>query len=185
MTGDAASGEMATVGATFPYVRRRGSVALVGLSTAVATPPLMATGRLGAGQIARAAKILAELGDAKLFRVIMIHHPPLAPPASRHKRLTDAPEFRRMVARVGAELVVHGHEHLAMRTAIAGPGVAVPVIGVPSASAAPGRSRHPAAYNLYRIEAKSGAFACDVTSRGIGPAGAIAELGHFKLSWSV
>src|SRR4051812_21034683 len=35
---------------TFPFVRRRDPVALIGLSTAVPTPPLMATGRLGEAQ---------------------------------------------------------------------------------------------------------------------------------------
>lgn len=178
MAGDEASG-----GASFPYVRRRGNVALLGFSTAVATPPLMATGRLGADQIARAGALLAKLGAARLFRVIMIHHPPLPPPASRHKRLIDAAEFRSMIAGAGAELVIHGHEHIPMRSSIAGSGATVPVIGVPSASAAAGRSRHAAAYNLYRIGGEAGVFTCEVTSRGLGPGGVI-ELARFELSWT-
>src|SRR5262249_15343867 len=41
-------------GATqFPFVRRRGPLALIGLSSSVATAPLMATGWLGREQIAR------------------------------------------------------------------------------------------------------------------------------------
>jgi 3',5'-cyclic AMP phosphodiesterase CpdA len=177
MTGDAGA-------ASFPYVRRRGPVALVGLSTAVATPPLIATGRLGDAQIARAGAILAELGAARLFRVVMIHHPPLAPPASRHKWLTDAAAFRRAIAAAGAELVIHGHEHVHARAAIPGKGAMVPVIGVPSASAASGRSRDAAAYNLYRIAGEPGAFACEVISRGLGPTGAVVELNRFELSWN-
>jgi len=184
MTGDAAPGGASPVAASFPYVRRRGEVALIGFSTAVATAPLMATGRLGAGQIARAGVILAELAGARLFRVIMIHHPPLAPPSSRHKRLTDGAEFRRMIAGAGAELVIHGHDHIHVRSTIAGKGALVPVIGVPSASAAAGRSRNPAAYNLYRIGGEPGAFTCEVVSRGLGPTGAVTEVGRFDLSWT-
>ena len=35
----------------FPFLRRRGEVALVGMSTAIATPPTFATGRLGKRQL--------------------------------------------------------------------------------------------------------------------------------------
>ena len=40
-----------TAGATFPSLRRRGPLALISVSSAVPTPPLMATGRLGASQL--------------------------------------------------------------------------------------------------------------------------------------
>src|SRR5262245_25012223 len=49
MRGDASSPLAPT--ARFPFVRRRGPVALIGLSTAVPTAPFMATGRLGADQL--------------------------------------------------------------------------------------------------------------------------------------
>src|ERR1700747_3223858 len=39
--------DAAAPGPRFPFVRRRGPLAIIGLSTAVPTPPLMATGRLG------------------------------------------------------------------------------------------------------------------------------------------
>jgi 3',5'-cyclic AMP phosphodiesterase CpdA len=179
MTGDAGTPH----GASFPYVRRRGPVALIGLSTAVATAPLMATGRLGADQIARAAALLAELGAEELFRVVMIHHPPLAPQGSRHKRLIDSAELRHAIANAGAELVIHGHDHVHARVAIPGKGAMVPVIGVPSASAAAGGRHQAAAYNLYRIGGQPGAFSCEVVSRGLAATGAVAEVGRFALSW--
>ena len=50
--------------AEFPFLRRRGPLALIGLSTAVPTPPFMATGRLGAGQIARLAHAARRLRRA-------------------------------------------------------------------------------------------------------------------------
>jgi 3',5'-cyclic AMP phosphodiesterase CpdA len=167
----------------FPYVRRRGAVALIGLSTAVTTSAFMATGQLGGPQIARAQAILAECGAARLFRVVMIHHPPIAAPgSSRHKRLVDAPALCDAIAEAGAELVIHGHHHVHERATIPGPHGDVPVIGVPSASATAGGRHHAAAYNLYRIDGAAGAFTCEVISRGLLPAGAIGERERFVSS---
>ena len=192
MKGDPVPGREAAAG--FPYVRRRAGVALVGLSTAVVTPAFMATGRLGGPQMARAAEILAELGAAGLFRVVMIHHPPGAAPSWPHKRLTDAAAFRRMIAEAGAELLIHGHDHTHALTWLAGKGARVPAVGVPSASVWPRPNPHPlaeerwegmaAAYNLYRIGASTGAFTCEVVSRSLRRTGAVAEIGRYALSWS-
>jgi 3',5'-cyclic AMP phosphodiesterase CpdA len=182
MKGDPLPGREAA--ATFPYMRRRGPVALVGLSTAVVTPAFMATGRLGGPQMARAAEILAELGAAGLFRVVMIHHPPGAAPSWPHKRLTDAAAFRRMIAAAGAELVIHGHDHVHALAWLAGKGARVPAVGVPSASACAGMERDAAAYNLYRIGGSAGAFTCEVVSRSLRPNGAVAEISRYAVSWS-
>jgi 3',5'-cyclic AMP phosphodiesterase CpdA len=167
----------------FPYVRRRGPVALVGVSTAVPTRPFMATGRLGELQIARIAKMLGALRTEGLFRVVMIHHPPL--PAARHKCLTDAVAFQRALADVGAELIIHGHDHVHSLIWIRSRGVRVPVIGVPSASASADAKKRAGAYNLYLIDGRPGAWACEVVSRGLRPSGAVAELNRFRLSWAL
>ena len=168
--------------AGFPFVRRRGPLALIGLSTAVPTPPFMATGRLGETQRAALAETLAALAGEKLFRVVLIHHPPVSE-ARPHKRLTDAAEFLRVIATHGAELVLHGHDHLHMLNWLSGPnGTRVPAVGVPSASAAWGTSKDAAAYNLYAVDGEPGAWTCTMTSRGIGAAGAVAQQRRLKLS---
>src|SRR5271156_3034007 len=46
---------------TFPFLRRRGPLALIGLTSAVPTAPLMATGRLGRAQLDALERILIEL----------------------------------------------------------------------------------------------------------------------------
>jgi len=159
----------------FPYVRRRGPVALIGLSTAVATAPFMATGRLGPNQLATLAPLLDALKAESLFRVILIHHPPVSE-AKAHKRLTDAAGFLSVIAAHGAELLLHGHDHLHMLNWLDGPGgTRVPAVGVPSASAAPGTAHDAAAYNLYRIGGAPGAWTCTMTSRGIAAGGAISQ----------
>ena len=95
-------------------------MALVGLSSGVPKPPFFATGTLGEAQIAKAEKLLADLGREGLCRVVLIHHPPLTT-ESRFKRLTDAAAFQAMIARVGCELVLHGHNHRSEVARIAGP----------------------------------------------------------------
>jgi 3',5'-cyclic AMP phosphodiesterase CpdA len=149
----------------FPFVRRRGRVALIGLSTAVATPLLMASGRLGAEQITRCAEVLAELREQGCYRVVLIHHPPAGERAA-HKRLTDAGALHDVFRGHGAELVLCGHDHIASLSWLDGPRGRIPVVGVPSASAAARGHQVPAAYNLYRIDESAEGFACEVVSRG-------------------
>ena len=168
-------------GETFPYLRRRGPMALIGLSSAIATPPFMATGRLGERQITRMTEMLDALRT--LFRVVMIHHPPIDLPSAYHKRLIDAAGFRQAIGVVGAELIIHGHDHVHALTWLVGNDRHVPVVGVPSASAAPG-TKHAGAYNLYSVDGVPGAWRCEVVSRGLRPSGAVAELSRRALSWS-
>jgi 3',5'-cyclic AMP phosphodiesterase CpdA len=165
----------------FPYLRRRGPLALIGLSTAVSTAPFMATGRLSAPQLARLGETLAALAREKVFRVVLIHHPPISQ-AKSHKRLTDAAEFLRVIGANGAELVLHGHDHLHMLNWLSGPdGARVPAVGVPSASAAWGTSKDAAAYNLYAIDGAPGAWSCEMIARGIGAAGTVMQQRRLKL----
>jgi 3',5'-cyclic AMP phosphodiesterase CpdA len=162
-------------GATFPLLRRRGAVAIVAVNTGVPTPVFMATGRMGAEQAARLAGLLADLKREGLFRVVLIHHPP-AGDVSPRKRLTDAGEFAKIVAAHGAELVLHGHNHLQELHWLDGPAGHVPAVGVPSASGAPGKARNTAAYNLYRIEGAPGAWRCEMEIRGLDADGRVVPL---------
>ena len=139
-------------GETFPFVRRRGGVALIGLSSAVTTGPLAATGALGRAQIAAAAQHLRRLREEGLSRVVMIHHPPHRAGANILRRLVDADAFTSMLAEAGAELVVHGHNHRHSVAWLQGSGRRIPAVGVASASAVPGNKAHQAHWHLYRIE---------------------------------
>jgi 3',5'-cyclic AMP phosphodiesterase CpdA len=150
----------------FPFVRRRGPLALIGLSSGVPTAPFMATGRLGAEQIGRLEALLEEL--AGHCRVVLLHHPPRGLRGDRFKRLTDAADLRAVLRRRGAELVLHGHDHVHALNWLEGPNGLIPALGVPSASAAMTDGRHTdqAAYNLYRIDAGAGAYTCEAVTRG-------------------
>lgn len=151
----------------FPFVRQRGPAALIGVTTAVPTLPFRATGRLGAGQLARLAGLLDELGRAGLFRVVLIHHPPLTRPEWRDRMLVDGEAFIAMLKEHGAELVLHGHEHLDLVRWFETPGSPVATVGVPSASGTVGAKYDAAAYNLYSITGSPGAWRCEMVARGL------------------
>jgi len=158
----------------FPTLRRRGPVALVGLSSGVPKPPLFATGTLGGAQIATAERMLADLGREGLCRVVLIHHPPLT--TEKHfKRLTDAAAFQAMIRRVGCELILHGHNHRSEVSRIAGPDGPVPVIGVTSASAAPDSKYGRARWHLIRITSEATGWQFDVELRALRADGAGCE----------
>ncbi|HSP49028.1 MAG TPA: metallophosphoesterase [Pseudolabrys sp.] len=167
--------------ARFPFARRRRPLGLIGVSTGVPTPPFFATGFIGNEQLAALALTLDELKAEKLFRVVLIHHPPVSD-AARHKRLIDAHILLHVIATHGVELVLHGHDHLHMINWLDGPnGARVPAVGVPSASAAWGMSTDAAAYNLYVIDGAPGAWTCELISRGIGAAGTVMQQRRLKL----
>ena len=161
--GDAMRGDS---GESFPFVRRRGPLALVGLSTALPTLPLAATGRLHGDQLARLGDILAGLGREGLFRVVLIHHPPVKD-THHFRRLVDAKALREVLRKHGAELLLHGHHHEQSLIWIAGPRGNIACVGVPSASGTPDRDDDPAGYNLYEIEGEPGAWRCTAISRGM------------------
>jgi 3',5'-cyclic AMP phosphodiesterase CpdA len=173
------AGDTTLRGDAFPFLRIRGPVALIGVSTAVPTPPFMATGRLGTYQIARMMELLAA--NAAQFRVVLIHHPPHTVPKSHVKRLVDAAAFRKAIAFAGAELVIHGHDHVRSLSYIDAHHGRVPVIGVPSASAALGLDHDPAGYNLYRIDERPGAWTCEVERRGMNGDGAVTTWERFAV----
>jgi 3',5'-cyclic AMP phosphodiesterase CpdA len=151
----------------FPFVRRRGEIALIGVSSAYPCPWWAATGRIGARQLARLARQLEQLGAQSLFRVVLVHHPPIAGMVDGRKRLIDQEAFRAVIERAGAELVLHGHHHRFSHDQLATPGGQAPVLGVPSGSA----RRHPghehASWHLYRISAAPAGWRLEVEVRGL------------------
>lgn len=173
----------------FPYVRRRGQVALIGLNSAVETPLFIAAGELGAAQRQRLAAVLDQLGQEGVFRLVMIHHPPLPGQAREAKALRDAHELSELIARHGAELVIHGHNHLSMQAEVGTR--RTPVIGVPAASMSLGHVREPLArYHVYVISRGDGAgvprWAVRMRSRGLlVPGGPVVGIEDLELTGPV
>ncbi|MEL6436119.1 MAG: metallophosphoesterase [Pseudomonadota bacterium] len=157
----------------FPYTRVRGPVQIIGCSSAVATPAFVAAGRFGAQQAERLAAYLRDGKEHGLFRVVLIHHPPVQGAAKARKRLFGIGRFQSVIEQHGAELVLHGHTHLPQRHMIADN---VPVYGVPAASEAPGGHRPPAAVNIFDIERSRTGFRCTHEEWSVTSVGAMSPL---------
>jgi 3',5'-cyclic AMP phosphodiesterase CpdA len=143
-----------TEGATqWPWVARRDGVAFIGLCSAVPTAPLLASGRLGATQLERLAARLEEEGRAGRMRVVLLHHPLADGAVPARKALSDRRALRAVLARAGAELVLHGHARFARLEAVAGPRSPIPVLCVPSSSALPNRRDEAARWHLVTLPA--------------------------------
>jgi 3',5'-cyclic AMP phosphodiesterase CpdA len=166
---------------TFPFLRRRGPLALIGVSSAVPTPPLMATGWLGQAQLDALDRILSELSAEQAFRVLLIHHPLRSEKGSRHKRLTDSEEVLALLKRHGVELILHGHDHIHSTMWFDGPRGRIPAIGVPSASAVAHGHYPAAAWNLFSIERDGEKWRCEQTVRGFGDGMQVQELRRARL----
>jgi 3',5'-cyclic AMP phosphodiesterase CpdA len=161
----------------FPFVRRRGPTALVGLSTAIPTAPFVAAGKLGPDQLQQLGERLADLAAKGAFRVVLLHHPPAPFSGDRLRKLIDAAAFRDVLREHGAELVLHGHSHVRSLAWLDGPAGRIPAVGVPSASASLAADHERASYNLYRIDGQAGAWRCEMISRGFVSAdGGVVEL---------
>ena len=167
----------------FPYMRVRGPVALIGVSTARATAPFMANGFFREGQAHRLGGLLDAAAGQGLFRVVMIHHPPVRSAVAQHKRLYGIARFQQVINRHGAELVVHGHSHLPSLFWIGTAEKPVPVVGVAAAGQGVG-GRNPAAqYNLFDIGGEPGAWELHLSRHGLtGPAMPPAQLMSLDLT---
>ena len=133
-------------------MQRRSDVAFVGLSTAVVTPPFFASGRLGRDQLGRLEAILANLARENLQRVVLLHHPPQPDATVPRKALDDAAAFRAVIARTGAELILHGHLHRPVEAWLEGPRGKVPVFGAGSASLSDPVNDHQAHYYMFTLD---------------------------------
>lgn len=179
MTSDTSNGMREPIGfGDFPWVRRRGFVALVGVSTATPSWPFMATGRIDRLQLERLQQVLEQLERQGLFRVVILHHSPVAKATHHRKRLVGGAALRKVLASAGADLILHGHEHRFLHGEIPGPRGSIPVIGVPSASGLARRSENgigEAGYNLIEIKPGTSNWHLRISSRRF-------DLAHFVLA---
>jgi 3',5'-cyclic AMP phosphodiesterase CpdA len=166
----------------FPVLRRRGGLALIGLDSGVPTAPFVASGELGASQRAALADLLETTRREGLTRVVFLHHPPHVGGARILRGLDDAAAFETIIARHGAELIVHGHNHRPSLAWIRGPACETPVVGVASASARPGGHRPSAAYHLFAFHGEGATARITLRARGIDDSGRIEEVAPMTLT---
>lgn len=173
----------------FPFVRLLGDIALVGVCTARPNFPTVAAGQLGGRQLAAVASVLSRLHGANVARVLLIHHPPLPGMTSWRRGLHDAGELKRVLEEEGAELVLHGHDHRQSLKWVEWRDGAIPVVGVPSASAAAPltkpmspSAKPPGRYNLFRLGRAAKGWRIEMTGRGLtGDGGQVTQIENLVL----
>jgi len=137
----------------WPIVRVRGELALIGISTSRQTPWFTAYGRVGAGQLLRLKKALSDPRLAGKARLVAIHHPPAGKrAASRVRGLRDHAAFADVIAEVGCDLIVHGHEHQDLSEVLPGPSGPIPVRGVASGTYHHNKPERVARYRIFEID---------------------------------
>jgi 3',5'-cyclic AMP phosphodiesterase CpdA len=120
-------------GEAWPLIRRRGPLSIIGLSTSLQTPWFTAYGVIGDEQLERLGALLGDERLTDSLRLVSIHHSPAEPrAASRIRGLRDRRALYRVLEEHGAELVLHGHEHLDLSATLPGPEGAIPVRGIQS-----------------------------------------------------
>jgi 3',5'-cyclic AMP phosphodiesterase CpdA len=139
----------------YPFTQLRGQIAFVGVNSALPTGDWGAWGLIGSDQLARLEAVLGAAELRGITRIVLVHHPPVVHKHGERRNLRDRDAFAAVISRVGAELVLHGHDHEDQRATLIGPaGVRVPVVGAGSASYAGGHERR-ARYSLYEIDASA------------------------------
>ncbi len=170
-------------GVQFPFHRCREDNVIIGLSSARASAPFMATGYFGSRQARALADLLDYFGARDMCRIILIHHPPYREKGDWYRRLVGGSRLRRVLKEKGAELVLHGHTHRDQTMWLEGRDGAVPVVGVPSASNGPGHRKPAARYNLFEIARKGKRWTIVQRERGLTKSGeGVSEIGCRELT---
>lgn len=135
----------------YPTVRIIDPIALIGINTARPSSLHLATGTIGAGQLEKLEMILRHLAGQHLFRILLLHHPPVQGVVSRRKSLTDMEALHMLLQRYGVELVLFGHAHESVRQSLNTAAGVIPAIGAASASSVSHRKGRLASYYLYEV----------------------------------
>ena len=135
----------------FPYLHRRGPVDIIGLSSAVATPPAVSLGRLGQAQLERTGSLLSRIKTDQRPIVLLIHHPPQENATRPGKALSDRKGLQKLLAQWPVNLVLHGHLHHPTSATLDSPTGPIPVLGAASASTI-GKRKSVAHYHVIEIE---------------------------------
>lgn len=138
----------------FPIVKLRGPAAIIGLSSAVPQPPLVAAGKLGKKQLEAFAKILAHPEVAKRTPIVLLHHPahnPLSKVKTLLEGLHDAALLWTSVRDLQRGMILHGHLHRRVQRFLPTSRGRLHAVGATSASLDHEDAAKMAGFNLYEL----------------------------------
>jgi 3',5'-cyclic AMP phosphodiesterase CpdA len=139
----------------FPFVKLRGPCAIIGLSSAVPRPPIMASGFLGKPQLEAFARILKHPEVQKRTPVIALHHPihnPKNKLKTFMKGLEDADALIAELSGLHRGLLLHGHLHVRQKATLGTPLGELLSVGATSASLDHEHEHKMAGFNLYEYD---------------------------------
>ncbi len=138
----------------FPYVKLRGPVAIIGLSTARPRPPFVASGSLGDPQIQALRRALAH-PEVSRRTVVLLQHHPWHHKGALHKLfegLWDAEAEADALRLLPRGLLLHGHEHRRIHREVPTDRGHIDAVGATSASLIHNSDERMSGFNLYEIQ---------------------------------
>jgi 3',5'-cyclic AMP phosphodiesterase CpdA len=139
----------------FPFVKLRGPVAIIGLSSAVTQLPFVAAGRLGRSQLGALERVLEDPEVRKRTPIIAIHHP-VQNPRSRIKSalegLADADALVSILRGLPRGLILHGHLHRRIQREHPTDHGSLSSVGATSASLHHDDRTRSAGFNVYEVD---------------------------------
>lgn len=162
----------------FPCVKLRGAAAIIALSSAVPRPPFIAAGYIGEEQLRALGRILAHPEVTRRTAVILVHHPPLDTRSRMlqlRDGLVDAAALRSSVMSLDRGLVLFGHVHVRLQSALPTASGAVDVVSASGAALDHPDPAIRAGFNTYEMDddgriSRIEAHALDESGQSMKPA---------------
>ncbi len=162
--GDLPELELELLAGRFPFVKLRGPVALIGLSSAVPRPPFVSAGYLGRAQLQALARVLAHPEVSRRTPVVLVHHDPF----DLHCRieqwrtgLLDARALRDALGPIAHGLLLFGHLHVRRRDRLVTRSGTLDVICASGAAIDHPSADVRAGFNRYQIDGDGRVMALD------------------------
>jgi 3',5'-cyclic AMP phosphodiesterase CpdA len=143
-------------GGRFPVVKLRGDVAIVAVSSAVPQLPLVAAGEIGRRQLQALERILAHPEVTRRTLVLALHHPAVhgwTRMKAHIEGLRDSASLLALLMPFSRGLVLHGHLHRRIQSAIPTATGKLHHVGATSASLHDETPDRMAGFNLYEVDA--------------------------------
>lgn len=147
----------------YPIVTQYNSIAIIGINTAIPTPPFFANGQIDENQLKRIRYALRQTGRRNLFRIAVLHHPPVSGIVSERKALKNKTKLQQILMDEGVEMILYGHVHKTLTQKF--PNTDIPMLGIASASSNSNHSHHQAAWRKIVIERFNDHYHADSTVR--------------------
>ncbi|EHD13639.1 Putative phosphohydrolase [Commensalibacter intestini A911] len=134
----------------YPTITKTDTTAIIGISTSVPTAPFFASGYIDPDQLERVKEALRKAKEEKLFRIVMLHHPPVSTMMHERKALRNRKQLKEIFDEVGVEMILYGHIHKTITKKF--PNTNIPMLGISSASSNAVRPQRQAAWRKISIE---------------------------------